>query len=84
LFYVCFDLEKYNFSVVAPFLKNPRKNAFHLEKSTIAPVWKKSLWRPWSIWKLKHEMRRLLVEGVAIGKPERHVRKASHCGSKQQ
>jgi len=21
---------------------------------------------------------------VAIGKPERHVRKASHCGSKQQ
>jgi len=22
--------------------------------------------------------------GVAIGMPERHVRKASHCGSKQQ
>jgi len=25
-----------------------------------------------------------LVSNVAIGKPERHVRKASHCGSKQQ
>jgi len=24
------------------------------------------------------------ISGVAIGKPERHVRKASHCGSKQQ
>jgi len=24
------------------------------------------------------------VCGVAIGNPERHVRKASHCGSKQQ
>jgi len=24
------------------------------------------------------------VDSVAIGKPERHVRKASHCGSKQQ
>ena len=23
-------------------------------------------------------------DGVAIGKPERYVRKASHCGSKQQ
>jgi len=24
------------------------------------------------------------VNSVAIGNPERHVRKASHCGSKQQ
>jgi len=24
------------------------------------------------------------VSTVAIGNPERHVRKASHCGSKQQ
>jgi len=24
------------------------------------------------------------VSSVAIGNPERHVRKASHCGSKQQ
>jgi len=26
----------------------------------------------------------LFAHSVAIGKPERHVRKASHCGSKQQ
>jgi len=26
----------------------------------------------------------LAVGPVAIGNPERHVRKASHCGSKQQ
>jgi len=25
-----------------------------------------------------------LVSSVVIGKPERHVRKASHCGSKQR
>ena len=25
-----------------------------------------------------------LLRGVAIGNPERHMRKASHCGSKQQ
>jgi len=25
-----------------------------------------------------------LLSGVAIRKPERHVRKASHCGGKQQ
>jgi len=24
------------------------------------------------------------IASVAIGNPERHVRKASHCGSKQQ
>jgi len=26
----------------------------------------------------------MVVCGVAIGNPERHVRKASHCDSKQQ
>jgi len=26
----------------------------------------------------------LLIDSVAIGNPERHMRKASHCGSKQQ
>jgi len=26
----------------------------------------------------------VLLCGVAIGNPERHMRKASHCGSKQQ
>jgi len=26
----------------------------------------------------------VLVNIVAIGNPERHMRKASHCGSKQQ
>jgi len=26
----------------------------------------------------------LLYSSVAIGNPERHMRKASHCGSKQQ
>jgi len=26
----------------------------------------------------------LIIDVVAIGNPDRHVRKASHCGSKQQ
>jgi len=34
-------------------------------------------------WVMKKQMLRFHVNGsVAIGKPERHVRKASHCGSK--
>jgi len=29
-------------------------------------------------------LRALIYDTVAIGNPERHMRKASHCGSKQQ
>ena len=44
---------------ISPWLPRLWKNAFghHLEKSTIAPSWKKTFQRQWPSWKLKREMR---------------------------
>jgi len=41
-------------------------------------------WRAWCVGWLASAIGQVTVPSVAIGNPERHVRKASHRGSKQQ
>jgi len=38
----------------------------------------------WSLRFIPADSCKALIDTVAIGNPERHMRKASHCGSKQQ